>query len=52
MVDEGTEVAQEWGYQGKAAGPELSLVLCLEIQGTEYVRARLGCQGVPMSTPK
>lgn len=48
---EGTQVAQEWEYQGKAAGPELSLVLRLEFQDTEYVSARLGWQGVPMSTP-
>lgn len=51
VVDEGTQVAQEWESQGKAAGPELSLVLRLEFQHTEYVSTRLGCQGVPMSTP-
>lgn len=48
---EGTQVVQEWEYQGKAAGPELSLVLRLEFQDTEDVSARLGWQGVPMSTP-
>lgn len=51
MVDAGTQVAQEWECEEKAAGPELGLVLRLEFQQTEYVRARLGGQGVPMSTP-
>lgn len=42
LVDEGTDLAQEWGVcgQGQSAGPEL--VSWMKVQDTEPLRARVG----------
>lgn len=47
VVDEGTEMTQEWDVcgPGKAASPGSNLVSWVEVQYAEPLRARLGAPG-------